>query len=229
MTAQAPGDALFDDVGDVLFAAVNVARKLHVDPELALRAASGRFRGRVETAEAPRRGRRRALVRTSASTHSFPTTPKPASHRRTHEPDRSRPRPPDPRQPRQPDRRGRGPAALRRDRTRSGAVRRLDRRVRGDRAARRRRRRSAARASRRPWRTSTARSPRRSAGTTPTTSAAWTSALLRARRDAEQVAPRRQRDPRRLAGGGARRGRGGGAAAVALPRRRRTRTSCRCR
>ena len=44
-------DAAFHEVGDVLFAAVNVARKLHVDPELALRAASTRFRGRVEAAE----------------------------------------------------------------------------------------------------------------------------------------------------------------------------------
>jgi len=35
----------------VLFAAVNVARKVKVDPELALRAASARFRGRVEEAE----------------------------------------------------------------------------------------------------------------------------------------------------------------------------------
>jgi XTP/dITP diphosphohydrolase/tetrapyrrole methylase family protein/MazG family protein/ATP diphosphatase len=42
----------FHEVGDVLFAAVNVARKLKVDPELALRAASERFRGRVEAAEA---------------------------------------------------------------------------------------------------------------------------------------------------------------------------------
>jgi XTP/dITP diphosphohydrolase/tetrapyrrole methylase family protein/MazG family protein/ATP diphosphatase len=41
----------FHEVGDVLFAAVNLARKLHVDPELALRAAADRFRGRVETAE----------------------------------------------------------------------------------------------------------------------------------------------------------------------------------
>ena len=41
----------FHEVGDVLFAAVNVARKLRVDPELALRAASDRFRGRVEGAE----------------------------------------------------------------------------------------------------------------------------------------------------------------------------------
>ncbi len=42
----------FHEVGDVLFAAVNVARKLDVDPELALRAAAGRFRGRVEGAAA---------------------------------------------------------------------------------------------------------------------------------------------------------------------------------
>jgi uncharacterized protein YabN with tetrapyrrole methylase and pyrophosphatase domain len=44
-------DALFHEVGDVLFAAVNVARKLRVDPELALRSASGRFQGRIEEAE----------------------------------------------------------------------------------------------------------------------------------------------------------------------------------
>jgi XTP/dITP diphosphohydrolase/tetrapyrrole methylase family protein/MazG family protein/ATP diphosphatase len=42
----------FHEVGDVLFAAVNVARKLKVDPELALRASSERFRQRVEAAEA---------------------------------------------------------------------------------------------------------------------------------------------------------------------------------
>ena len=41
----------FHEVGDVLFAAVNLARKLKVDPELALRAAAERFRGRVEAAE----------------------------------------------------------------------------------------------------------------------------------------------------------------------------------
>jgi len=45
-------DELFHEVGDVLFAAVNVARKLKVDPELALRSATDRFRGRVEAAEA---------------------------------------------------------------------------------------------------------------------------------------------------------------------------------
>jgi XTP/dITP diphosphohydrolase/tetrapyrrole methylase family protein/MazG family protein/ATP diphosphatase len=43
-------DAAFREVGDVLFAAVNVARKLKVDPELALRAAADRFRGRVDGA-----------------------------------------------------------------------------------------------------------------------------------------------------------------------------------
>ena len=40
-----------NELGDVLFAAVNVARKLDVDPELELRAAAKRFRARVETAE----------------------------------------------------------------------------------------------------------------------------------------------------------------------------------
>ncbi len=43
-------DERFHEVGDVLFAAVNVARKLRVDPELALRAASDRFRARVSAA-----------------------------------------------------------------------------------------------------------------------------------------------------------------------------------
>jgi XTP/dITP diphosphohydrolase/tetrapyrrole methylase family protein/MazG family protein/ATP diphosphatase len=45
-------DAAFHEVGDLLFAAVNIARKLRVDPELALRASSARFQGRVEAAEA---------------------------------------------------------------------------------------------------------------------------------------------------------------------------------
>jgi XTP/dITP diphosphohydrolase/tetrapyrrole methylase family protein/MazG family protein/ATP diphosphatase len=40
-----------EELGDVLFAAVNVARKLDVDPELELRRAAARFRSRVETAE----------------------------------------------------------------------------------------------------------------------------------------------------------------------------------
>ncbi|MEA2354245.1 MAG: nucleoside triphosphate diphosphatase [Solirubrobacteraceae bacterium] len=49
-------DARFHEVGDVLFAAVNVARKLSVDPELALRAATDRFCGRVGGAEAEAAG-----------------------------------------------------------------------------------------------------------------------------------------------------------------------------
>ncbi|MGH2976864.1 MAG: nucleoside triphosphate pyrophosphohydrolase [Gaiellaceae bacterium] len=40
-----------DELGDVLFAAVNVSRKLEVDPELELRRAAQRFRRRVEVAE----------------------------------------------------------------------------------------------------------------------------------------------------------------------------------
>jgi MazG family protein len=43
-------DEQFHELGDVLFAVVNVARKLAVDPELALRASADRFRGRVEAA-----------------------------------------------------------------------------------------------------------------------------------------------------------------------------------
>jgi MazG family protein len=42
---------VFEEMGDVLFAAVNVARRLNVDPELALRAMSRRFVERVERAE----------------------------------------------------------------------------------------------------------------------------------------------------------------------------------
>jgi MazG family protein len=41
----------FEELGDVLFAAVNTARKLGVDPELALRQATLRFVERVEAAE----------------------------------------------------------------------------------------------------------------------------------------------------------------------------------
>jgi len=39
------------ELGDLLFACVNVARRLNVDPELELRRATGRFVGRVEEAE----------------------------------------------------------------------------------------------------------------------------------------------------------------------------------
>jgi MazG family protein len=45
-----PDPELQDELGDVLFAAVNVARRANVDPELALRRAAQRFRERVERA-----------------------------------------------------------------------------------------------------------------------------------------------------------------------------------
>jgi XTP/dITP diphosphohydrolase/tetrapyrrole methylase family protein/MazG family protein/ATP diphosphatase len=48
LAVAADADGRFHELGDVLFAAVNVARKLHVDPELALRAATDRFRARVQ-------------------------------------------------------------------------------------------------------------------------------------------------------------------------------------
>ena len=44
-------ERVFDEVGDVLFATVNLARHLNVDPELALRGTVRRFVGRVEEAE----------------------------------------------------------------------------------------------------------------------------------------------------------------------------------
>ncbi|HSB39266.1 MAG TPA: nucleoside triphosphate pyrophosphohydrolase [Gaiellaceae bacterium] len=46
-----PDPHVFEELGDVLFAAVNVSRRLNVDPELALRAMSDRFAARVERAE----------------------------------------------------------------------------------------------------------------------------------------------------------------------------------
>jgi nucleoside triphosphate diphosphatase len=46
-----PDASVAGELGDVLFAAVNVARHLNVDPELALRTVSDRFVARVEEAE----------------------------------------------------------------------------------------------------------------------------------------------------------------------------------
>jgi MazG family protein len=47
-----PGRRVAEELGDVLFAVVNVARRLNVDPELELRTAAKRFRARVEAAAA---------------------------------------------------------------------------------------------------------------------------------------------------------------------------------
>jgi MazG family protein len=46
-----PPAHVFEEMGDVFFAAVNVARRLNVDPELALRTMTRRFMERVERAE----------------------------------------------------------------------------------------------------------------------------------------------------------------------------------
>ncbi len=48
---QPPDARQAAELGDLLFACVNVARRLNVDPELELRRASGRFVARVEKAE----------------------------------------------------------------------------------------------------------------------------------------------------------------------------------
>jgi MazG family protein len=48
---HAPDPRAAAELGDLLFACVNVARRLNADPELELRAATGRFRARVEEAE----------------------------------------------------------------------------------------------------------------------------------------------------------------------------------
>jgi tetrapyrrole methylase family protein/MazG family protein len=50
MSGGAIGD-VSDELGDLLFAVVNVARHLHVDPEAALRAATAKFRDRFEAVE----------------------------------------------------------------------------------------------------------------------------------------------------------------------------------
>ena len=47
----APDERVAEELGDLLFATVNVARRLNVDPELELRRASERFVTRVELAE----------------------------------------------------------------------------------------------------------------------------------------------------------------------------------
>jgi len=48
--AGPPDGRLAGEVGDLLFTVVNLARRLNVDPELALRATTQKFRARVDEA-----------------------------------------------------------------------------------------------------------------------------------------------------------------------------------
>jgi MazG family protein len=50
--AAPPDSRVTDELGDLLFTLVNVARRLNVDPELALRQTTAKFVGRVERASA---------------------------------------------------------------------------------------------------------------------------------------------------------------------------------
>ena len=113
--------------------------------------------------------------------------------------------PRDPRFPRQPDRRGRRDARQRRHRARGGSLRRVHRRARGARTARRRQEalsRQGRAEGGRP--TSTASWPRAVAGK-DVDQRALDERMIDTRRHADQEPPRRQRDPRRLDGGRARR------------------------
>ena len=56
-TATAEPDSIRDELGDLLFAVVNVARHLDVDPESALRAAANKFRTRFEAVDSLARAR----------------------------------------------------------------------------------------------------------------------------------------------------------------------------
>lgn len=59
--------AISDELGDLLFAAVNVARHLNVDPEAALRAASRKFEARFRTVEAALIGRGASVAAADAA------------------------------------------------------------------------------------------------------------------------------------------------------------------
>jgi XTP/dITP diphosphohydrolase/tetrapyrrole methylase family protein/MazG family protein/ATP diphosphatase len=103
LEAAAGQEDRFHELGDVLFAVVGVARKLAVDPELALRAAADRFKARVLlggklAASDGRRWDDLALDEQLAYYVRARLTEGGASD---DEPDRARTRPPDPRQPRQ--------------------------------------------------------------------------------------------------------------------------------
>ena len=72
-----PDERVVDEVGDVLFTVVNLARRLNVDPELALRRTTQKFVARVERAAELAGERRRDLdgARPRASRTATTTTP----------------------------------------------------------------------------------------------------------------------------------------------------------
>jgi ATP diphosphatase len=61
VSLESQRDRLEDELGDLLFAAVNVARKLTIDPEAALRRANGKFERRFGAIEARLREHGRTL------------------------------------------------------------------------------------------------------------------------------------------------------------------------
>ena len=66
LEAQSPQE-IFEEIGDLLFTAANLARKLDLDPELALRAATDRFEGRFRHVEAAAAGAGEKLEDLSAA------------------------------------------------------------------------------------------------------------------------------------------------------------------
>lgn len=60
-TAGRPDEHVEEEIGDLLFAVANLARKLGVEPEAALRKANDKFRGRFDEVEARVTARRQSL------------------------------------------------------------------------------------------------------------------------------------------------------------------------